>query len=419
MPLEVHEPHMNFTGSLVERPVRSIVRAVADAAGRWLEADFPPRVRAVAAACERTGYSIPVVEYGFDRLFSALTGDAIEGVIRNELGSLEVLDGFVETPGRTRSRAFPVGRVCVVSSRTTIGVAIVPAIFALCAKCDVLVKDREDALVAAFFKTLAEELDEFSASASALAWDGERERRALDEFAAVVAFGDDATLRRIRADLPAGTRWIGYGTKASCGYVDRSALGDRSDAARVAGGAARDLVLYDTEGCLSLHLLFVERGGSISPEEFCAMLAHATERAAVEFPPSAFDARRTASVAAARDAASFRASGAQGTVFSAPDAAYLIALDQPRDDPPPFLARTLAVFGVDAPADAVHYVARHGIPIEALAVARTHASNAATARVLGASRIAPFGSLQSPPLGSYHGGRPRIAEFVHWTSDET
>jgi hypothetical protein len=405
--------------TLIERPVRSIVRAVADAAERWLDADFPPRVRAVSAACERTGYSMPVVEYAIDRLFSATTRREIEGVIRSELGSLDALDGFVDGPQRGRASALPVGRVCVISSRTTIGVAIVPAIFALCAKCDVLVKDREDALVAAFFATLAEELDEFREAAVALAWDGRRDRRDLGEFAAVVAFGDDGTLERIRAELAPDARWIGFGSKASCGYVERAALADAAGAEHVAAGAARDLVLYDTEGCLSLHVLFVERGGAVSPSEFCAMLSRATDRASIEFPPSAFDAQRSATVAAARDAASFRASGALGAAFSREDASYLLALDPPYDEPPPFLPRTLAVFGVDSAADAASYLARHRIPVEALAVAAPHPDVAAMAREVGASRIAPFGALQSPPLGGYHGGRPRIAEFVRWLSDET
>lgn len=405
--------------TLIERPVRSIVRAVADAAERWLDADFPPRVRAVSAACERTGYSIPVVEYALDRLFSDMTAPVLKSVITNELGSLDALDVFVERPGRPRARALPVGRVCIVSSRTTIGVAIVPAIFALCAKCGVLVKDREDALVAAFFSTLAEELGDFAAAAAATAWDGERDSRNLAEFEAVVAFGDDATLQRIRTRLAPQARWIGYGSKASCGYVAREALADASNAARVAAGAARDLVLYDTEGCLSLHVLFVERGERVSPADFCALLARATERANVEFPPGAHDASRTAAVAAARDAAAFRAAGDRGAVFSLADASYLIALDPPMEDPPAFLARTLAVFSVDAPADAVGYLWHHRIGIEAMAVDGARPDVIEAAGTLGAARIARFGSMQTPPLGGYHGGRPRIAEFVRWTSDET
>jgi hypothetical protein len=41
------------------------------------------------------------------------------------------------------------------------------------------------------------------------------------------------------------------------------------------------------------------------------------------------------------------------------------------------------------------------------------------AAAIGASRIASFGTLQTPPLGTFHGGRPRIAEFVRWVSDQT
>jgi len=86
---------------LDERPVRSIVAAVADAAARWTDADFPPRVRMLPAVCERTGYTLPVVEYACDRLFESLTTARMSTVIARELGSLDVLDGFVGDGGRT------------------------------------------------------------------------------------------------------------------------------------------------------------------------------------------------------------------------------------------------------------------------------------------------------------------------------
>jgi hypothetical protein len=404
--------------TLVERPVRSIVRAVSDAAERWRDADFPPRVRALAAVCARTGYSIPVVEYALDRLFASLTRDAIESVIQSELGSLDVLDGFASQIGRPRSRATPIGTVCVISSRTTIGVAIVPAVFALCAKCNVLVKDRSDALVGAFFATLAEELDELREAATARAWEGTREALDSSAFDAVVAFGDDATLKAIRGQLPAEARWIAYGSKASCGYVARETLADSENARRVADGAARDLVLYDTEGCLSLHVLFVERGGAISPPEFADLLGRAAARASVEFPPSAFDASRAAAVAAARDAAAFRATAGGGASFADAGATYVVTLSDD-DRPPEFLPRALPVVPVEAPDAAVRYLTRHRIPIEGIAVSSMRADIAAMTDTLRAARVAEFGTLQSPPLGGYHGGRPRIAEFVRWTSDET
>jgi hypothetical protein len=401
------------------RPVRSIAGAIADAAARWSDGDFPPRVRVLDAICERTGYSLPVVEYGLDRLFGSITYAALCETIRDELGSLDALDGFVERAGRPRARALSVGTVCVVSSRTTVGVAIVPAIFALCAKCDVVVKDREDALVASFFATLGEEGAEFARAAVARAWDGARDVAALDPFDAVVAFGDDATLAQIRASMPPAAHLIPFGSKASFGYVAREALTDVRSAQRIAQGAARDLVLYDTQGCLSLHALFVERGGAIAPDAFAAILARAIERAAVEFPPGVRDPARTAAVAGARDLAAFRAAGGLGAVYSDADASFVAVLDPPDAEPPAFLARTLAIHSVDSPAQAAAYLARHRIPLEAAAIAGKRGDVIEMALRAGVSRIASFGDLQSPPVTGNHGGRPRVAEFVRWIDDET
>ena len=175
-------------------PARAIVRAVADAATRWSDADFPPRVRLLQHVVDRTGYTEPVVEHALDQLFGSLTVDALEATIAGELGSLEALDDFALRAGRARARALAAGSVCVISSRTTIGVAIIPAVFALCAKCDVLVKDREDGLVRAFFNTLAEERGEFTEAARAQSWEGESDASTIGGFDVIVAFGSDATL---------------------------------------------------------------------------------------------------------------------------------------------------------------------------------------------------------------------------------
>lgn len=405
--------------ALAEVPVARIVGAIADAAERWADADFPPRVRAQALIVRRTGYSLPVVEYALDRLFSALRPAAIVATIERELGQLAVLDGYALQGDGIRVRALPAGRACVVSSRTTIGVALWPALFALCAKCDVIVKDREDGFVRAFFATLAEELDEFANAARAQQWSGDDDAVDLQSFDAVVAFGNDATLARIAKQLSPGARYIAYGSKASAGYISASALCDRPAAVAIAAGAARDLVLYDTEGCLSLHVLFIERGGAIAPELFARILAAETERAAIEFPPGTRDAGACAAVANARDLAAFRAAGGSGGVFSDAQASYALLLDPPAGEAPPMLPRTLAVYRVDSPDDALAYVRKHAIPIEAVAVAGIAPAIARMAQALGASRIAPFGELQRPPLLAYHGGRPRIAEFVRWVADET
>lgn len=372
-------------------PFAEAAEAIADAAARWCDADFPPRVRAQQRIARRTGYTLPVVEFALDRLFGSIAPAGLLATIEAEIGERPCL---------------PVGRVAVISSRTTIGVAIVPAVFALCAGCDVLVKDREDALVSSFFETLAQER-EFPATARQ--WNGVPDDAGLAGFDAVVAFGGDDALRAIRAACAPSARFIAYGPKASLGYVTRESLRDESRSARLARDAARDLVLYDGEGCLSLHALFVERGGSARVERFMELLAIAVAQASVEFPAGERSADVQARVAAARDLAIFRG----GPVFSDADATFLITAGS-HDRPPDFLPRAVAALAVDAPSEMLDYVRRHRLPIEACAIGAERADVTAAALQAGANRIAPFGSLQDPPIGTPHGGRPRIAEFVRF-----
>ena len=402
---------------MVKKPVRSIVGAIDAAAARWSDADFAPRVRARDAVSTRTGYSPSAVEYAFDHLFGMLRRNAIEAVIADELGSLDVLDGFVARTGRPAVRALPLGRVCIVSSRTTIGVAILPAIFALCSKCDVLVKDREDYLVAAFFETLAGELAELRDAATAQTWRGDEREIDLRGFEVVVAFGNDATLAQLENKLRTFARFIPFGSKASAGYVPREALGDAIEAEAIARGAARDLVLYESQGCLSLHALFVESGGAISPERFAEMLVATMRAAASQFPPAPTGAATSARRAMERDLATFRAGARR--VYSDPHAGYLAILDPPIDEHPLFLPRSIGIRTVENSSQAAEYLKRHGISLEALAVGRRRADLLDLAAEAGAARVAPFGTLQTPPLGAFHGGRPRVAEFVRWIGDET
>jgi hypothetical protein len=398
------------TTALAEVPVRSIITGVAVAAGRWSDADFPPRVRALDRIAARTGYSIPTVEYALDRLFFPLDEEAITETIAGELGSLQVLDGFHD-----HRFASPAGAVCVISSRTTIGVALWPAIFALCAKCDVLVKDREDALIASFFETLAEEREQFARAARAMPWSaGESTAPDLQAFDAVVAFGSDATLREIGSSISPDARYVAYASRASAGYVTQESLQSAEVARAIARGAARDVVLYETQGCLSLHVLFLERAPGCAPDTFARLLDEEIAAATVEFPAGRNDASVIAAQRQLQSLAAFRAASGSGAVYTSNPATHAIVLDPPRSEPPAFLPRALGVITVDGPGEALEYLQAHAIPLEGFAISCARENVVDMAMRAGAVRLARFGELQHPPLNARHGGRPRIADFVKW-----
>ncbi|MEA2720793.1 MAG: hypothetical protein QOJ39_2657 [Candidatus Eremiobacteraeota bacterium] len=395
---------------------RRIIGFVADAAERWCDADFAPRVRATAAIQARLGYSTPVVDYALDRLFSGITRRALEAAIVSELGSVDALDGIVHRDGAPAAWARGVDRVVVVSSDTTVGVAVVPALFALCAKCDVVVKDRSDALVAGFFSTLAQEHPAFAGAAVARTWHGGAEPDEDAVFAeaeTVVAFGRDDTLRAIRARCPTEARFVPFGHRASIGRLTRDDTARLDDT--LAERIARDALLYDGEGCLSLHALFVHADGD-AIQHVAQILAAACERVAVEFPGGSRELGRIAQLASHRNLAAFRAASGHGVVFRGGDATLVV--DPPRDEPPPFLPRVLPVIAVPDDDAVAAYAAAQRLPVQALGVVAPDAPAVALAARIGAVRVAPFGAMQDPPVAGHHGGAPRIADFVRWIDRE-
>ena len=400
---------------------RAIVRAIADAAERWRDADYPVRVRAQAAIEARTGYSLPVIEYALDRLFGSLHAPVLIAAVEAEIGSLDALDAPVARAGGRQTHARGVERVVIIGSDTTIGVALIPAIYALIAKCHVIVKDRDDRLIGAFFETLVQEDPVFADAVHASVWHGGNDQREAMLFASadtVVVFGADATIEAVRLGASPAARIVSFGHRASAGYVRRDDL--IGDGIALTERIARDALLYDGSGCMSLHLLFVESGAAVSPTDFARALGSALDRVAIEFPPSVLGAGRAASHAAARDLAAFRAASGDGVIVTAPSAQATLIVDPPRDTPPPLAARIVPVFAVGSPAEAAAYVRQHQIPLEVLALADPHhyAEVSDVALAGGAVRITRFGEMQSPPADAHHGGEPCIMPFIRWIDVE-
>ncbi len=399
---------------LLELPAEKIIGFIADAAWRWCNPDFPPRVRLTQELVARTGYSVPVVEYALDCLMSGLTRTALRSAIEDELGSLAALDTFIEREGRPRMHARPRGRVTIISSRTTIGVALPAAMFALATKNSVTVKDREDGLVRAFFETLAQEHPAFAQAAVAYQWSGEEPGK-LAGADVVVAFGNDDTLQRIRAGLPARTEFVGFGSRISCGFLD---LAVTKPSSLILGQAARDIVLYDSEGCMSLHVLFVavnEADAATQLPLLAENLAQKVATATHEFPPGAQDQVAKLAAAAARARLEFQI--AIGTTMAKQiDIATVIV---ERDAPPPLRPFTTLIVPVRDETEVAPYLQRHDLRIETLAVAYVDSNSAALAKMIGAHRVTTFGSMQDPDLAGDHGGRPRTLDFVQLIDLET
>lgn len=389
-----------------------IIRSIADACARWSDADFPPRVQCLDAIAQRTGYSTTVIEYALDTIFDAVDEMSLRDIANDELGALGVLDAFT-TVGSLQRRAVPIGTVCIIASRTTIGVALFPLLLALTAKCDVTIKDREDGLVRAFLGSLVQEDALFASAARTVEWDATTDAHDLTVYDAVVAFGDDATLGKIRAQCAPSARFIGFGSKASAGYIAADSLCDKGQLHEFALRAARDVLLYDSQGCLSLQILFLEHGGSLNAHTLAHAIAEAADAIAPEFPPSRRNAHDESRITSIRALATLRSALGRGEIITAPQANATFVINAPREDPPPFATRTLLILEVTDTNDALSYLRAHGVALEAIALASATPDLREELAQMGVSRICAFGELQRPPLREPHGGRPRMLDFVH------
>ncbi len=386
---------------------RAIATAIGDAATRWCDADFPPRVRVTEDIAERTGYSVPAVEFALDALFGELRTAALLETIGRELGDPAALDA--PTP-----RILPLGRIAILSSRTTIGVAIPAMCFALCAKNDVLVKDREDRLVAAFAETLGEELEAFDRALHVENWDARHKGTRLQDARLIVVYGNDETIANVTSEHAGSARTIGFGSRTSIGFLGAAAQSEPAARAVALAGAARDASLYEGDGCMSLHALFFERSSAGDPNALAAEFAAAMERAAIEFPVGTRSTSQRAAMLQERNLAAFRAAAGNGAAFCDEHLSFLVLLAPPTQEPPKFLPRTVVLLPVGSLEEIAAYVERHALPVECLGVTGTPRSYAELASRIGAARIAPLGEMQRPPLGAHHGGRPRIAEYVRF-----
>jgi len=93
----------------------------------------------------------------------------------------------------------------------------------------------------------------------------------------VTATGSDETLAAIRARLPAKIRFLGYGHRVSFGFVDGAVL-HGSNTRQIISHAADDVVAWNQLGCLSPHVIYVESGGKVLPDQFAELLADELER---------------------------------------------------------------------------------------------------------------------------------------------
>jgi hypothetical protein len=180
---------------------------------------------------------------------------------------------------------------------------------------------------------------------------------------------------------------------------------------------------WDQLGCLSPHVIYVEKGDGVSADEFAGSLAAALAQREQTQPRAPIPTDLAATIASRRAVYAVRAAHSGDTrIWQSQDStAWTVIYEAEPRFQPSCLHRWIYVRPVKnvsellIATDAV----RGQISTVGIAAPRERASEvvAALAR-WGVTRVCPLGQMQRPPLTWRHDGRPALGELLTWTDWE-
>lgn len=404
--------------SLAHRPIAEIVDAVGRAAAALADPDGPFRSRCVELLPGITGYSREMVRHGLERMAEDWHAAALRRALAAELGDPLILDRPRPHPRGAPGlvRAFGPRLVAHVFSGNVPGVSVTSLVRAAVTKAASFGKTASgEPLTAIAFARALHSVDPALARCVAVThWPGGTEplERALFESAdVVIAYGSDASVDAVRRVTPVATPVIAHPHRIGVGLVAREALAKAAPA--LAQDAARDVSVFDQQGCVAPHAIYVEADAGAAAA-FAEHLAAAMQALAREWPRRDVDAAEAARIHETRAAAEFRGarvwSSAEGTTWT-------VILDPDPALTPSPLNRVVFIKPVADLAEALDALAPRRAWLQSVGLAADASRFEELAErlgELGASRVVALGRMSWPEPHGHPDGRFQFLDLLRY-----
>ncbi len=416
---------------LAERSTPALVRLLSGIAENWLEPDYPFRKLALEQGPERTGFSRATLAAGLDAFFRRVTSENLRALLIQELGQAGRLDGLGATDSELAAQRAALVNAPELLFHITAGIipnpALVSIIFGVLLRSAQFVKCARGTsfLPRLFAHSLYDADAKLGACLEVAEWPGgtaHLESHLFNEADCVTATGSDETLAAIRSQIPARTRFLGYGRRVSFGYIAHEALSGFNPK-KIATRAAADVVAWNQLGCLSPHVIYVEHGGNVTPEQFGETLAEELARREETEPRGELPAESAAVIASRRAFYEIRAAHSPETRHWASEnsTAWTVIYEADPRFQVSCLNRFVYVKGVNDLTGALQSAdsIRGNVSTVGLAATEDRAPALVTQLARwGVTRVCPLGQMQDPPLLWRHDGRPALGDLVTWTDWE-
>jgi hypothetical protein len=383
-----------------------VASALGEAFARWRDRSFAARRETVAAIAASWGWSEPLLDESIDALLAPFSSVALED--------------FARRAPRANSL------VGVIMPGNIPGAGIHEIALGLIAECALIAKTAtaEPIFLARFAQTLREADPEVGARIAVLNWDRERN----DLTAAlrtncgwIAAFGSDQTIgelssiaqpssnaRPTLSEMSTGAIAAAFGNRIS-GALVAAEMATGKAATAVAESLARDVSLFEQQGCLSPHHIFVESRDGSAAREFIRSLAAALDRCSAQLPPPRrYGLEEAAAVRRVRESARWRAIGGDPvSMLEGAGLGWTMIYDENAHFTPSPGYRTITVSPIDDLEDLRRRLQTVAGRIEAFAIAAPASRRerlCSPLRDLGICYLCEPGAMQSPPLDWGHGG---------------
>ncbi len=391
----------------IERAVTAIDKAVS----RWCHPTYPLRTLAEQTLPKTSGYTEEMIDYGLPRVLKAFRRPGLEALLVRELGL-----AWAETTlrGPRLITQFLAGNIPAVAAES-----IVRAL--LLGSGSILKSSSRDPLFPALFAQSIAEADPGLASTISVLWwkggSGALDKAAVSSADAVVAYGRNDTINSVGTLVARETPFVGYGPRISFTAISREAL-KPGNIYSLTTRATEDVCLFDQQGCVSPHSIFVERGGDLTPRDFASSLAQAMATFEDRFPRGRLGASEAGLIASLRgDYEVLEAAARDVTLFTSPDStAWTVIYD---GENPRLLASCLNRVIHIKPVDNIMTIGELLSPfgpllqtagLECDLSRRTGIRDAL--EEAGVTRVCPIGQMQYPPASWNQDGATRLKRFL-------
>jgi hypothetical protein len=425
---------------LATRSIDHLVGVLSSISHRWLDEHYSFRKLALKDGAAATGFSQPTIARGLDGFFRELTRENLLAFLEQDLGHRLRLEEMTASPAeqQTDRASIATGAELLVHitggklpnpalSSLVLGLLTRSAQFVKCASGTSLIPRL-------FAHSLYDVEPKLGACLEIAEWRGgnaELEKALFAEADCVTATGSDETLAAIRQQVPSKARFVGYGHRVSFAYVSSGVLSGLN-ARKIIARAGEDVVAWNQLGCLSPHLIYVEEGGSVPPEQFAELLGQELARREEteprgELPPEIAGAIATRRAMYEMRAAYSRSPEApqdypQTQIWTSPaSTAWTVVYESDPQFQLSCLNRFIYVKAVTGLKQALNSAetVRGKVSTVGLAAPEDQAQGLATAwGRWGVTRVCPLGRMQTPRLSWHHDGRHALGDLVSFTDWE-